>query len=351
MIVSRRAIRGKAPLLAAAIALAAAVLGQAALGAAALQAAEPAAPQLRLNQIQVVGTHNSYHVRPPEKMLKAAMAIRKDAKEWDYTRQPLNEQLDHGVRSFELDMHLAADGWQVMHVPTFDAGTTVKTFGDALRVVKAWSDAHPRHVPISFLMELKEEGFALSKAYSRPEKADVERLDDDILAVFGRSRLLTPDDVRGRHDALPDALRAEGWPTLGETAGKVFFILHEAGPNRDAYLQGHPALQGRAMFVESEVGQPHAATLIRNDPTDPQSSSLAGQGYLIRTRADSQGQIDAARRSKALVGGAHLVYTDYPAGEIEEARAFTLPAGAVARVHPLTGPESLRGQAVVEPIP
>lgn len=330
-----------APLLAAALALVAAALG----------AAEPSARQLRLNQIQVVGTHNSYHVRPPEKMLKAAMAIRKDAKEWDYTRQPLDEQLDHGVRSFELDMHLAADSWQVMHVPTFDAGTTVRTFVDALRVVKSWSDAHPRHVPISFLMELKEEGFALSKAYRRPEKADVERLDDEILAVFGRSRILTPDDVRGRHDSLPDAFSAEGWPTLGETAGKVLFILHEAGPNRDAYLQGHPALQGRAMFVESEVGQPHAATLIRNDPTDPQSAQLAGQGYLIRTRADSQGQIDATKRSKALVSGAHLIYTDHPTGEIEAARAFTLPGGAVARVHPLTGPESLRGQAVVEPIP
>ncbi len=315
------------------------------------RAAEPSVGELRLNQIQVVGTHNSYHVRPPEKMLRAAMAIRKDAKEWDYTRQPLAEQLGHGVRSFELDMHLASDGWQVMHVPTFDAGTTVKTFGEALRAVKAWSDAHPRHVPISFLMELKEEGFALSKEYRRPAQPDVERLDEEILEVFGRTRVLTPDDVRGSHDTLLAAIRAGGWPTLAQAAGKVFFILHEAGANRDAYLQGHAALQGRAMFVESELDQPHSAILIRNNPADGQTAELARQGYLLRTRADSQGDIHAGRRQAALAGGAHLVYTDYPAGEIEPARAFTLPAEAVARVHPVTGPETMRGQDIVEPIP
>ena len=53
-------------------------------------------PSLRLNQIQVIGTHNSYHLRPPAGMLKAAIAHRKDAKDWDYSRQPLDQQLDHG---------------------------------------------------------------------------------------------------------------------------------------------------------------------------------------------------------------------------------------------------------------
>lgn len=316
-----------------------------------LCAAQEAIGQLRLNQIQVVGTHNSYHVRPPAAMLKSAMAIRKDAKEWDYTRQPLDAQLDHGVRSFELDLHLSADGWQVMHVPTFDAGSTVKTFSDALQVVKTWSDAHPRHVPISFLLELKEEGFSLSKAYRRPAPADVLRLDEEIRAAFSAARLLAPDDVRGSHETLYAAISSTGWPTLSQAAGRVFFILHEQGPNRDGYLADHPALQGRAMFVESELGQPHSAVLIRNNPAEPKLADLAHEGYLIRTRADSQGRIDARQRELALVSGPHLLYTDYPAGEIEPERAFALPAGAVARVHPVTGPAGMRAAAIVEPLP
>ena len=316
-----------------------------------LFAAEPAIESLRLNQIQVVGTHNSYHVRPPAAMLKTAMAVRKDAKEWDYSRQPLDQQLDQGVRSFELDLHVSDKGWQVMHVPIFDPGTTVATFTDALKQVAAWSEKHPRHIPISFLLELKEEGFQLNRSkFRQPQAKDIELLDANIREVFSADRLLTPDDVRGEHATLFEAVSAGGWPTLADAAGNVFVILHETGPNRAAYLDGHPALAGRAMFVESELGAPHAAVLVRNDPTDPQIDKLARQGYLIRTRVDSQGNVQAERREQALVGGAHVLTTDYPSGEIEAERAFGFADRAPARVNPVTGPEGLRGKLLQEPI-
>jgi hypothetical protein len=249
-----------------------------------LWADEPA-DALRLNQIQVVGTHNSYHLRPPAGMLKTAIAVRKDAKEWDYSRQTLDAQLDQGIRSFELDLHVSDKGWQVMHVPIFDPGTTIPTFSDALKVIAAWSEKHPRHVPISLLLELKEEGYQLNRrTFRQPQLKDLERLDEELRAVFSADRLLTPDDVRGDHANLFEAVSADGWPTLAEAAGKVFVILHESGDNRAAYLDGHPALERRAMFVESGLGAPHSAVLIRNDPLDPQIGELARQGYLIRTR-------------------------------------------------------------------
>ena len=316
-----------------------------------LSAAEPTIESLRLNQIQVVGTHNSYHVRPPAGMLKTAIAVRKDAKEWDYSRQPLDQQLDQGVRSFEFDLHVSDKGWQVMHVPIFDPGTTVATFTDALKTVAAWSAKHPRHIPISFLLELKEEGYQLNKrTFRQPQPKDIELLDANIREVFSADRLLTPDDVRGAHATLFEAISANGWPTLADAAGKVFVILHETGRNRAAYLDGHPALQGRAMFVESELREPHAAVLIRNDPTDPNIADLARQGYLIRTRVDGQGNIDADRRQQALSSGAHVLTTDYPSGEIAADRAFGLPDHAPARVNPITGPENLRGKLLQEPI-
>jgi hypothetical protein len=318
-----------------------------AMGESLLRAEEPAENGLRLNQIQVVGTHNSYHLRPPAAMLKAAIAQRKEAKEWDYSRQPLDQQLDQGVRSFELDLHLSADtGWQVLHVPIFDPGTTVPTFVEALRVVRTWSAAHPRHVPISLLLELKEEGFQLSRSFRRPQASDVARLDEDIRGVFAPGGVLTPDDVRGSHQTLWEAVHSDGWPTLTKAAGKVLFILHEKGQNREAYLDGHPSLEGRAMFVESDLEQPHSAVLVRNNPTDPEIDALARAGYLIRTRVDSQGDVRTARRERALAGGAHILTTDYPCGEIEAERAFALPERAPARVNPVTGPENLRGKVV-----
>lgn len=314
-------------------------------------AGEPNTQDLRLNQIQVLATHNSYHLRPPAAMLKTAISIRKDAKEWDYSRQTLDQQLDHGARSFELDLHISKKGWQVMHVPVFDPGTTVPLFVDALRTIRDWSDKHPRHVPISLLLELKEEGFKLNSAFRRPELADLLQLDADIRATFPPERLLTPDDVRGSHKTLWEAVSSDGWPQLSKTAGKILVILHETGPNRAAYLDGHPALEGRAMFVESDLGQPHAAVLVRNDPTDREIGPLARQGYLVRTRVDGQGNVHAARREQALASGAHILTTDYPLGEIEPERAFALPDRAIARVNPVTGPKDLSGAPIAEPVP
>jgi hypothetical protein len=315
-------------------------------------AAPPQAAQsdLRLNQIQVLGTHNSYHLRPPAGILKAAIAIRKDAKDWDYSRQTLDQQLDQGVRNFELDLNLSDKGWQVMHVPGFDGGTTVPTFRDALEVISRWSKAHPRHVPISLLMELKEEGFQLNKSYRRPTPADVMKLDEQLREVFPGPALLTPDDVRGKHKTLWGAVHAGEWPTLADAAGKVFAILHENGPNREGYLAGHSALEGRAMFVESDLEKPYSAVLIRNNPTDPQIDVLARAGYLIRTRVDSQGNVSVPGREQGLRGGAHILTTDYPHGEIEPDRAFGLPDQAPARGNPVTAPAALRGKPISEPI-
>jgi len=326
------------------------------LGTSLLAAIDARGDDLRLNQIQVVGTHNSYHLRPPAQTLKAAIAVRPDAQEWDYSRQTLDEQLDAGVRSFELDLHLSHDGWQVMHVPLLDAGSTVATFSDALKVIRDWSDAHPRHVPVSLLLELKEEGFTISRKFKRPQLADVEQLDREIREVYSAERLLTPDDVRGTHNTLWEAVSSDGWPTLSSVAGKVFVILHERGANREAYLADHPALEGRAMFVESDLAQPHSAVLIRNDPKDREIDGLARQGYLIRTRVDSQGNREPARRAKALAGGAHILTTDYPRGEVAAEEMFSLPNGAPARINPITGPTSagnsgIDGTMLQEPIP
>jgi len=316
-------------------------------------AADPTANagQLRLNQIQVVGTHNSYHLRPNKSVFNLAVTVQPDAKEWDYSRETLDQQLDRGVRNFELDMHLVGDDWHVMHVPVLDPQSTVRDFAAALAVVKEWSDKHPRHVPISFLMELKEEGTLLRRGVRMPEKKDVERLDEIILKSFPRDQVIAPDDVRGDFKTLPEAIRTSGWPTLSDAAGKVFFILHERGKNQELYIDGHPALEGRMMFVNADPGEPFAATTVLDSPRDRNIPTVAKEGYIIRTRADSQGRRDEKTRQMALDGGAHILSTDYPLGEIEESKAFFLPGKHTARPNPMTAPENLLPVTITEPIP
>ncbi|MCA9450350.1 MAG: hypothetical protein KC931_24720, partial [Candidatus Omnitrophica bacterium] len=112
---------------------------------------------LRLNQIQVIGTHNSYHLRPQEPLFSQVKAVYPSAKDWDYSHLPLEEQLANGVRSFELDLYHTPTGFQVFHVPEYDKESTCPLFLDCLEGVRRWSEENPTHVPISFLLELKEE--------------------------------------------------------------------------------------------------------------------------------------------------------------------------------------------------
>src|ERR1700704_462737 len=59
---------------------------------------------LRMDQIQVLGSHNSYHGRPYPQVLaalyKSTPAL---ARTLDYAHGPLPQQFDIGVRQIELD--------------------------------------------------------------------------------------------------------------------------------------------------------------------------------------------------------------------------------------------------------
>src|SRR5690349_7179727 len=57
---------------------------------------------IHLNQIQVLGTHNSYHIRPQEPLWSALLAFNDIFDEWDYTHLPLDQQFEtQGIRQIE----------------------------------------------------------------------------------------------------------------------------------------------------------------------------------------------------------------------------------------------------------
>ncbi|MBI2824074.1 MAG: hypothetical protein HYX69_05195 [Planctomycetia bacterium] len=324
------------------------------LGTMAARGAEPAGDDLRLNQLQVIGTHNSYHVRPSEKTLRSSATLRPDAREWDYSHAPLDVQLDRGVRSFELDLHYKEGSFEVFHVPVLDDGTTCRKLADALATIRAWSDKHGRHVPISVLFELKTEGPRLDKRIREVDAAGLDALDELIRSVFPAERLITPDLVRGNASTLREAVTTTGWPALSDCRGRVFFVLHDEGRRRDTYTENHPSLKGRAMFVRSDEQRDDGAVMILDNPRSPDIPRVVGAGYMVRTRADSGLKPDQpgrpSRRDAALASGAHIVSTDFPPGEphAETGYAVAFPDAAAARVNPVSGPENLRGQRVAE---
>lgn len=131
--------------------LAAAVAGTiaASLGgsAAATEAPRTTPADLRINEIQVLGTHNSYHVEPPPDVLDVYIDADPDSINLAYTHAPLTTQLEEqGIRQFELDLvadpegdlfrPIGAPGWKVLHIEQVDERSTCETLVACLEEFK-----------------------------------------------------------------------------------------------------------------------------------------------------------------------------------------------------------------------
>jgi hypothetical protein len=295
------------------------------------------------------------------------------ARTLDYAHAPLPKQFAIGVRQIELDVWsdptggkyakpsfpiaqgvqipnnpvMNQPGFKIIHQADIDTNSTCLTFVLCLQLVKTWSDANPGHVPFGIQIEMKDD------AATEPLFTELEK---EILSVFARTDIVTPDEVRGDATTLGAAVRAHGWPTLGRTRGKVYFLLDNEG-FRAEYLVGHPSLRGRLIFTPSSPGQDDAAFAKLNDPVGDATKIKAALAahMIVRTRADAD--TDEARRNDhshqqtALRGGAQIVSTDYEQPDPKLANGYTtsIPGGTPARCNPVTAPPGCTSTDVENP--
>ena len=294
--------------------------------------------QLRMNQIQVIGTHNSYHAAPSEPLFSQVKAVYPDAATWAYDHPPLDQQLDHGVRSFELDLYYDPNAIRVFHVPRFDMNATCETLVDCATVLRDWSQAHPNHVPIIVLLELKVDEIPQANMPVLPFDAlALAQLEKEVLSVFEESHLLRPDDVRGDAPTLIEAIETTGWPKLDDVRGRVMFVLHTGGKAAAAYAEGHATLENRAFFLQAYGDEAYAAVYVMNNPQSPEIPAKVKAGYIVRTRADGDlkeaQENDTSRREAAFASGAQIITTDFPNGEAHAETGYQVvfEGGVVAR--------------------
>lgn len=284
---------------------------------------------LRLNQIQVLGTHNSYHVAPPAGPNLTPAS--------DITQSPLTVQLARqSVRQIELDVHVVPGAPLAVFHLEGDEGTTCPTLVQCLLEVRDWSRGQPGHLPVFVLIEPKHQPGAL---------VDPLAVDADIRSVFSPQHLLTPDDVQGSWPTLRQAVQEGGWPLLGASRDKVVFVLNDEVLTRSTYTSNETSLQGRAMFVYAAPPSPLGAITSVPDARleGARIASLVGAGLIVRTRADEGGvearAYDLSRASAAMESGAQLVSTDYP---VPAPSGYVVaPPGNPARCNPLNTPPAV----------
>ena len=332
---------------------------------------------LRMNDVQVIGSHNSFKARIPTAVM--AELRRQDprtADALDYYHLPLAAQLDRGVRQLEIDIFadpeggryadpkgeqlaraageatgfdraaMLRPGYKVFHVPDVDYLSTCVTLIRCLAEVDAWSRAHPRHLPIMLTLNAADRATSPKVAAPLPldDPALLDALDREIRQAIPGRRLIVPDEVRGDAPTLAAAVRTRGWPTLQATRGRIYILLDVRTAVSDAYRAGHPSLNGRAMFGWYPDGEPESAVQIVQDPLVDQRRirELVKAGVIVRTRSDAN-TVEArthsmAKAEAAADSGAQAVSTDYYPGAPDPngfSFVVTLPGGAMARCNPV----------------
>ena len=305
--------------------------------------------QLKMNQVQVIGSHNSYKSGIEKPLMDLILTQNSEAKGLDYAHIPITQQLDLGLRGLEIDVlydpeggrfshpkglemlsvqgvepkpynaeAMKDPGFKVIHVPDIDFRSHCPTFKECLSDIKVWSQSHSDHLPIIITINPKDSGldkpgFAKVLPF---DKIVLDALDREILKIFDTDHLITPKQVKGKQKTLRQAVVDKGWPDLAKARGKVLFVL-DAGKELTAlYVIGDDAY-ARPMFSNTDADNPHAAFFIMNDPIEQENdiAERVKKGFMVRTRSDADTKEartgDKSRFESAIRSGAQVISTDY----------------------------------------
>lgn len=303
---------------------------------------------LRLDQVQVVGTAQSYKQRPGSALMGLIrMGGKKDAEALDFAMPAIDAQLDGDVRALSFDvaydpqggaykspagasmaMDLLPDdyikamskpGFKVIHVLDVDYQSSCLALADCLKQVSDWSKAHPRHLPIIIALKTNDAKTPMPGA-TRPQPCDeaaLDALDGEIRAAFAPGQMITPQQLQGSHASLREAALAHAWPKLGAARGKVIFVLDDSSAKVKAYQGARTSLEGRAMFVTTDETSPLAAFINIADPVKDSAriQAAVASGFIVTTRADEDTrearENKTARRDAAFASGAQIVQTNF----------------------------------------
>lgn len=290
---------------------------------------------LKINQIQVLGTHNSYAQPVDPKLLDHVSKIIDKSKNsmiggmseeqlaffkeyhpndinfkesLSYDHPSFEYQLDSGLRSLELDVYydttgnrytnpagyeylksvgvtdlaphnkegLSEPGFKVLHIADVDFRSKYPTFKKALQSIKNWSDSNPDHIPLFIMIEAKDSNWPIFENATEVLKYDEVAfglLDQEILDNIGRDKIITPDDVRGNYATLKEAVLNHNWPKVSDSRGKIVFMLLPS--------TGGATQEGSA-YVKNRPNLEKRIMFVQSNPSDTYGAFLLLDNAIVR---------------------------------------------------------------------
>ncbi|MBK1897618.1 phosphatidylinositol-specific phospholipase C domain-containing protein [Chryseobacterium paridis] len=262
-------------------------ISTAAIAVAALFHAQEKCKDIKINQLQVLGTHNSYAEPVDPKVLELAAPIIKNMmtkydsgmspeqkakfqeyhpngmdfhEALNYNHPDFKQQLNANLRGLELDIYYDPDGnrftnpasyrvlkekgikdlaphntkgldkpgFKVLHMADIDFRSHYPTLKDALTELREWSDQHPEHTTIFIMVEAKDSGFPIfpnsTQVLPFTQKA-YDELDQEIAQYLGKDKIITPKEIQGKFGTLREAVLNNNWPKVENSKGKFIFML------------------------------------------------------------------------------------------------------------------------------
>ena len=172
------------------------------------------------------------------------------AKQWDYSPPPLTDQLNMGVRNFELDAHMRKYSAMFYHLQMWDQSTNgCDCYVSCFNLINDWSNENPSHFPLYILIEPKLLGF-WEDSYMmthEPNLLDFLLIEQQAIQIFGE-KIVTPDALRNEKESVQSSALGN-MPTVDNFYGKIFFIIWSS-KIPEIYENGTDGLKGRAFFTK-----------------------------------------------------------------------------------------------------
>ncbi len=282
-------------------------------------------PNIKLNEYQYLTTHNSYK---PDMLFTFKYFFRfsgiRNAFDYprrglEYKHNTLTDQLEMGIRGFEIDLNnTVIDGvntFESYHINVVDMRSNCINLELTLKELKLYSENNPDHLPITIVMQQKNEAAIMPNV----EKFDLTAMQalDEIVAENLGEQLITPRDILSiSEESDYSSLRTnDNWPTLDELKGKIIVLAYQ-GTATYEWLDTDTTLLSFSMFPMlkyADLETYDCGTFLSvHKGSDLEIADYVSQNYIIRTEIDSYQDIDEFRKENAISSGAQLLYGDYP---------------------------------------
>lgn len=281
---------------------------------------------IKFNELSFIATHNSYETESVPAYTKMCTALSNivpnlmEKGSGTLNHETLTEQLNVGIRSFELDVEpgkrAGKTQFYCMHSPVMTMTTSCYDLSLALKEIRMWSDYNPNHLPVTIMIEPKTKAVPMIglKHFSIEYAKEL----DSFLRENLGDKLFTPADMLRDHGSFKEMREQNDWCQVNDMLGKVIVLLHFDGDLTPKYIDIDPSIKTQAMFpamVAAHADTSYTGFIITNDAfaaNETNKSMVADKKLIVRTRVDTHPSFSEERKAAAMSSCSQIMSSDFP---------------------------------------